>query len=308
PNYVAAWTNLAELHALEGIRWYHPPRASFEAAREAARRALAVDRGSPGAVVIDGFVAGVLDLDFAGGIARLDEAIATDPSYVIGRTLRGFLLSATGRFDLAEVDLRLALELNPLSAHTHHNLCAMLLFDGRVESALEEARSFAARCPTIDNTLNPWAQFAAMLGSVDEALAAGRMARQLSPATTQMHVGLLMALVAAGRTGEASELLDEMLRAPVPAPPPHLAPALLELGDRAGAVALLERAREARCLHFLVAEFDPRLRDLAGDPDLAPLWSEVRAARAAARGDQRAPSVAARATGVAKRAAAGARR
>ena len=144
PDYVSAWTNLAELHALEGIRWYHPPSVSFEAARAAARRALAVDPRSPAAIAIDGFVTGILDLDLAGALDRLDDAIATDPSYVVGRTLRGFVRAVTGRFGEAESDFRLALEVNPLASHAHHNLCAMLFWDRRVETALEEARSFAA--------------------------------------------------------------------------------------------------------------------------------------------------------------------
>lgn len=147
-------------------------------------------------------------------------------------------------------------------------------------TALEEARSFAAQCPTLDNTFNQWAQAAAMMGMPEEAIAAGRRAREISPATTQMHVGLLLGLIAAGRTQEATALLAELRAAPIPVPPPLLAPAVLQLGDRAGAIALLEQARRAKCLHFLVADFDPRLEELARDPGLAPLWQEVRAARA----------------------------
>lgn len=283
PSYVLAWTTLAELHQVEGIRWYQPPRAAFAAAREAARRAIEADPRSPAAIAVEGSTRALLDLDLAGGLEHLDRAIANDPSYAAARVFRSFVFLALGRADLAESDARAAIDVNPLSTQARELLCMSLLTGGRGRAALEEIRSFAAQAPTIDSVLCSWAVVAAVNGEADEAIAAGRRAMEISPSTTQMHLGLLFGLIADGQEREARELLATIRAADIPAPPALLAPALLQLGDAEGATALLDASREARCLHFLLSESDPRLVDLVVDESRAGTWAELREARRSAR-------------------------
>jgi len=281
PSYVLAWSSLAELHQMEGLRWYQPPRSAFSAARTAARRALEVDPLSPAARAVEGSTRALLDLDFAGAIEHLDRAIANDPSYAAARIFRAFLFLALGRIDPAESDARVAIEVNPLATQAREILCLSLIASGRGRDALEEIRAFAAQAPTIDSVLCSWAVIAALEGEPDEAIAAGRRARELSPSTTQMHLGLLFGLIADGQEAEARALLAEIRAAEIPAPPTLLAPALLQLGDVEGAARLLEKARDARCPHFLVSESDPRLASLLSDARFDGVWSELRGARRA---------------------------
>lgn len=279
PSYVLAWSTLADLHQVEGLRWYQPPRDAFAAARTAARRALEVDPLSPAARAVEGSTRALLDLDFGGALDHLDRAIANDPSYTAARIFRSFVFLALGRLDPAESDARVAIEVNPLATQAREMLCLSLIASGRGRDALEEIRAFAAQAPTIDSVLCSWAVIAAHVGEPDEAIAAGRRARELSPSTTQMHLGLLFGLIADGQEADARALLAEIRAADMPAAPTLLAPALLQLGDPAGAIELLEFARESRCPHFLLSESDPRLSSLASDARFERTWSELRAAR-----------------------------
>ncbi|MFM8413030.1 MAG: tetratricopeptide repeat protein, partial [Alphaproteobacteria bacterium] len=279
PSYMLAWATLAELHQVEATRWYQPPRVALASAREAARRAFALDPTAPATNAVLGSTSALLDLDFAGALAHLDRAIANDPAWAAARVFRSFLLLSLGRVDLAERDARVAVEGNPLATQAREVLCLTLIAQERAGEALDEIRTFAAQAPTIDSVLSTWAVIAAFVGEPDEAIAAGRRANEISPSTTQMHLGLLFGLVADGQAEEARGLLASIRAAEIPAPPALLAPALIQLGDVPAAVALLETARDSRCPHFLVSERDPRLAVLASDPRFDSIWAGLRAAR-----------------------------
>ena len=288
PGYVQAWSMLAELHIIEGTRWHEPPRTAFASASEAAARALELDPAAPAALATAGFATLVLRHDFTKALELLDRALAVDPSFVLGLSFRGYVLGTLGRMDLGERDLRAALEVNPMAPLAHAGLVGGLAMQGRFAEAMEEMRAFAVNSPTMDGNLNVWALVAAFGGIEDEAIAAGRRAMETSPHTSLMHLGFLYALVAGGRTDDAREVLEHMRSAEIPAPPSALAPALLQLGDRDGAIEMIARGRDARCVQYLYSDLDPRLEELASDPALDHLWSDLRAARRAclaSRGD-----------------------
>lgn len=283
PGYVQAWTTLAELHIIEGTRWHEPPRTAFGAASEAATRALELDPRAPAALASAGLATLLLRLDFGSALDQLDEALSIDPGFVTGLTFRGFLHGMLARFDLAERDLRAAMEVNSMAPTTHVGLVVTLAMQGRLDVAMEEMRGFAAGSPTMDGNLNLWGVVAAFTGMGDEAIAAGRRAMETSPHTSLMHLGFLYALLANGREDEAREVVVQLRDAEIPAPPSSLAPALLQLGDRDGAIELVRKGRDARCLQYLYSDLDPRLAELANDPSLDHLWSDLRAARRACR-------------------------
>lgn len=279
PGYVQAWTTLAELHVIEGTRWHEPPRTAFGSAAEAAAHALELDPAAPAALASAGLATLLLRHDFTHALELLDRAITIDPSFVTGLTFRGFALGALGRMDLAERDLRAAIEVNPMAPTTHVGLVALLAIEGRFAEAMEEMRAFAVNSPTMDGNLNIWALVAAFGGIGDEAIAAGRRAMETSPHTSLMHLGFLHALLATGRRDDAREVVAKLRAAEIPAPPSLLAPALLQLGDRDGAIEMIALGRDARCLQYLYSDLDPRLAELAADPSLDHLWSGLRAAR-----------------------------
>lgn len=279
PGYVQAWTTLAELHVIDGTRWHEPPRTAFAAAAEAAARALEIDPAAPAALAASGFCTLLLRHDFANALDLLDRALAIDPSFVTGLTCRGYLHACLGLADLGERDLRAALAVNPLAPTTHAMLVGVLAVRGDVAEAMVEMRAFAAGNPTMDGNLNMWAMLAAFGGISDEAVAAGRRAMETSPHTSLMHLGFLYALIASGRREEAQDVVVRLRDAEIPAPPSALAPALLQLGDRDGAIDSIRHGRDTRCLQYLYSDLDPRLAELAADRALDHLWSDLRAAR-----------------------------
>ncbi|MFM8412917.1 MAG: winged helix-turn-helix domain-containing protein, partial [Alphaproteobacteria bacterium] len=265
PGYVQAWSTLAELHIIDGTRWHEPPRTAFAAAAEAAARALEIDPDAPAALVASGFTTLLLRHDFSAALEQLDRSLEIDPSFVTGLTCRGYLFACLARPDLGERDLRAALAISPLAPTTHAMLVGVLAARGDLADAIEELRAFAVHSPTMDGNMNIWAMVTAFGGIGDEAVAAGRRAMETSPHTSLMHLGFLYALIASGRPDEAREVAARLRSAEIPAPPSAIAPALLQLGDRDGAIDAIRRGRDARCLQYLYSDLDPRLSELATD-------------------------------------------
>jgi DNA-binding winged helix-turn-helix (wHTH) protein len=262
PDFVAAWSALAELELICAVRSIAEPRRAAHRAADAADRALALDRDCVAALAIRGFVAAVVEGDMPAGRTDLELALSIDAGYWVTRGLHGWLLLADGRPGDAVQEVRAAIELNPFAHWFSGMYSQYLLFAGDGKAALAAGRDAIRRFPDIDYPYFATSQVASALDLHDEAIAMGRRAMQLAPETPLLHTSLASALARAGRRQESLALIRRIEDAGFPIPAVWLAPAWLALGERERAVEMLALARAQGAPQYVYARYDPRMGEL----------------------------------------------
>ena len=112
-------------------------------------------------------------------------------------------------------------------------------------------------------------------GEIDAALSEFEEAARLSPESAEAEAGRVHALGRAGRTAEARDALGRLERRTGSSIAYEVAVALLGVGDREGALAHLETARNDRSERMVDLKIDPRMRLLHGDPAFERIAREV---------------------------------
>jgi eukaryotic-like serine/threonine-protein kinase len=179
PNYAPAWAGLAYVRSNQVGAGDLPILEGRSKAREAADRALALDRNLTDAHLADATIKMNYDWDWSGADAAIQRALALEPGNAAALDRAGGLACALGRFDEALRLHRRAAALDPLRPATWANLgyCAV--------------RS----------------------GNWKESAAALRKALELTPERPNMHAHLGRILLAQSRPQEA---LTEIEQEPSP--------------------------------------------------------------------------------------------
>ena len=141
-NYAQAYSGLADAYALLGS-WPNsdlPRGAAMARAREAAKKALALDESLADAHASLGFVEMHYDWDFAGAEKEFLRATALNPGYATAHHWYAYDLVALGRVEEAVGQARLAQQADPLSAIITRDVGEMLLFAGHNDESIAECR------------------------------------------------------------------------------------------------------------------------------------------------------------------------
>jgi TolB-like protein len=263
PEYAAAWAGLAESYTFVASFALRPIEEAYALAREAANRALHIDRENAEAYAQLGQVAMLHDGDLAASaryyeralelaptntdilteavtmpriLGRLDEAIALqeyalarDPVNSTGHFRLGLIYQFAGRLDESMASTRTALSLTPGRISAHNLLAVTLLLKGEPEAALEEIQQ--------------------------ESLEAWRL------------VGLVMVHHALGQAAESDAALVRLMEEYEKGWAYNIAYALAYRGEADRAFELLGKAVEYN---------DPGLTDIAIEPMFANIHDDPR--------------------------------
>jgi TolB-like protein len=186
---------------------------------------------------------------------------------------RVFFALSRHRFDEALVLLHAALQVDPFSPRLHARLIWALHLAGENAKSVEQSRRALTLFPDHNNVLLYSSMVLSFNGdTVNGVNLAEKLIRQ-SPyldLATSTHA---YALICAGRKEEAHEMLEQLqwlnreryvLHSFAPA-------AMLALKDRESTLIELHSALEQRSPWFFQMLADPRLKDLAGDPEFDKL-------------------------------------
>jgi len=258
PAYVGvslAWTFLAD-------DWL-APRAAYPKAERAARRALELDSTLAGAYIALALPLIWYEWDFAGGEKALKRAIDLKPD-ADAHAFYGDYLGYMGRLGEAEVELRRALLLDPLSPGQHEGLSELSLRGGRLDEALVQARRSVALDPSYAYGHQALAEAYRAKGMLTEALAEYGRAADLG--WHAARTGRALTLAQMGREAEARrlarELEEESTRQYVA--PDWIAMIYAKLGDQEAAFSWLQRTLETRSMWATpkdMPDWDPIRRD-----------------------------------------------
>ena len=115
PNYAPAYAGLADSYALLGFYGFARPREVIPKAKEAARKALALDPDLGEAHASLGYIHTQFDWDFEQAEKEFQQAFKLNPTYGPARYWHSILLFVPGKWDDAIAEVKLGLEYDPLS-------------------------------------------------------------------------------------------------------------------------------------------------------------------------------------------------
>src|SRR4029434_6300625 len=115
PNYAMAYSGLADSYALLTAYSGEPPRQLMPKAKEAALKALALDDKLAQAHASLGQITAYYDYDFPTAEREYRRAIELKPNYGTAHQWLAEHLAAMKRTDEALVEIRRALDLDPVS-------------------------------------------------------------------------------------------------------------------------------------------------------------------------------------------------
>lgn len=276
PDYAPAWAGLADAWAVLGFYDYVSPGEAFPRAQAAARRALALDPADASAVATLGYAALYHDWDIPRAEAYFGDAVALQPGHSKAHQWYANLLTAAGRFDEAEREMRLAQQLDPLSLIANAALGWVLYFAGEYDRAMEQLRLTLALDADFELAYlwSGWVEEAR--GDLDAAAISLAEAVRRSGGSGISRASLARLHALSGRRAEAGRILGELADSGEYQPAYEMAKAHLGLGQPAQAIEWLQRALEQRSHSMVFLRVDPQLAALHGHPDFERIAASVR--------------------------------
>jgi eukaryotic-like serine/threonine-protein kinase len=243
PSFAAAHSGIADYYNWLGILGVMPPRECYDAAKEAATRAAALDPTSAEAYAALGF-AEHAQWEWQASERHLRRAVELNPNYATARQFYGFLLTSLRRFDEGEREARRALEIDPDSP-TLHQAAGWIYYQARrFDESLAQNRKVFEIDPDFIIALYVESRVASVLGRHDEAVEAARRARDLS-GSSPSFLGLYgQACGFAGLEEEARDVLVQLTELSKQrfVSPYHTAMVHVALGQTDEALACLEES------------------------------------------------------------------
>jgi serine/threonine-protein kinase len=282
-GYALGHAGIAEAHFLLTLYAAVTPREGAPLAREAARRALALDANVAEAYVVLGNVSLWYDWDREQARRELDRAIALKPSDSLARSCYAYYYASYGAFDEAIAEARSALALDSQSLWVHSNLAVTLYLAERYEESIGHCRDIIDAAPKYSEAyrwmalslfrLRKWQSACEMMTKAVEA--SGRNHWPLA------NLGAMLAR--AGRKANAEAILAELLDRAKKEAVPALAIATIyyALGERDAMFEWLERAYNARDFWLIMLPVDPGFAELRRDARFEELMGRVLGSSAA---------------------------
>jgi serine/threonine-protein kinase len=273
-NYARAYVGIARAQIALGFSGAIRQQQARAKALAAVSRALELDDTLAEVHTTVGDLKFYYDWDWAAAERAYERAVALNPSSAAARMQFARYLSAMGRVGEAVQQAEQATTVDPLSASTVQTHALMLYYlrdNDQAAAVLERAEALdpasAGTYQILSRVREAQGRYAEALEAVDKALAIG------TDPGIHAHAARLMAL--AGDRDAARARLREVREGALYVAPEYLAYPLLALGERDGALTLLEQAEAERNPGILWLAVDPRVDELRGDSRFAALLSRV---------------------------------
>jgi DNA-binding SARP family transcriptional activator/TolB-like protein/Tfp pilus assembly protein PilF len=276
PLFAPAYAGMADAYAQLGYTGFLRPEDAFPKAKAAARKALELDSTLAGPHATLGYAAMYYDWNWPTAEREYREAIARNPSYATAHEWYGLFLAAMGRFDEAQTQERLALELDPLSIAIAGTAGWVLHYGGEQDQAEAVLRSALRTDSTFAIGQLYLGRVLQFDGQLDSALAhfarTGALRSWIPNIAGEGYVYSQQ-----GRRAEAFRVLERLDSLSSSQYVTSYAVALVHaaLGDRDRAFTWLDRAVQERTHWLLWLNRDRRWDPLRADPRFASLVRRV---------------------------------
>jgi TolB-like protein len=276
PGFARAYAGIADVWCDLADDWV-PPDDAYPRAKSAAERALQRDPGLADAMVSIGKVLCWHEWKFSEGVRSMEHAVALSPNNAEAHWVLGTALPLVGRLPEGIVQMRRALELDPLRVEYFGWATRLLLYAGDCDAAIAQG----AETFEIDEKYGRGFVFvgSAHLAKGDAKLALDWFQRgqSLDTAVRSYDAMIVRALALLGRRDEAEEILARLeaesrqhyVRAE------YLAMGHAAVGDLDRAFEALERAYQARSAGLIYLHLDPGYEPLRSDPRYKELIQRI---------------------------------
>jgi TolB-like protein/lipoprotein NlpI len=267
PNYAMAYAGLASAYAV--IPSYGlMPAELYMNARNASMKALEIDSTLAEAHTVLGEIAGSHYYDWAVAEKCYRRAIELDPSYPTAHQWYSSMLMFLGRFDEALTEAKRALELDPLSLVINLNLGDVYYTMRRYDQAEEQYKNIIALDETFPWSHSGLAGIYEVQGRFDDAIAEYTKAKDLGGNMPYSFAILGPIYIKSGRKADALRMLDELMRLNQQGNPVaySIGSVYFELGEKDKAFEWLEKSYQNREMWLLVLGSDPLWDDIRSDP------------------------------------------
>ncbi len=276
PSYALAYNGLAYYYIVAN-EWYLAPHDAMPKAREAAKKALAVDDTLAGAHASLAVVLDWHDWNWPAAELEYKRAIELDPNDPRARQFYSWFLAEHGQVEEAIAQAKRAQQLDPISPEQGIYLGQVLLFLRHYDEAVDVLRKTVELDDTFWLSHSFLARAYEQKGRLTEAIAEVQRAIQLEPAAAENRSVLGHIYAVLGNKSEALKIIDELkeLAKTAYVPPYNIAIVYAGLGDMDQAFAWLDRAFEERSGYLTWLTTDPQLDNLRSDPRFAALLRRV---------------------------------
>lgn len=273
PECALAYTGLADAFSLFAVMGTLPSRVALLRAKEYALAAIRTDSRLAEAHVSLAEVKKLYDWDGAAAEAEYKHALELNPNSERARRLYANFLSAIGRPQEAVEQVRLALELDPMSLVIKMEAAWQLYMARDFQGALEQSWRALAMEPKFAPAQQTLGLSYEQMGMFEEAIVELRNARICSGDHPVTLAALAHAHAVVGERQQARELLVELQRVSRTRYVSSYWVAVVQtgLGEHALALESLEKALEERDAWLIWLRVEPRFDPLRDCPRFAAL-------------------------------------
>ncbi len=277
PNYGLAYSGLA-YNYINQDDWFMPPSEAGPKARDAARKALAIDDSDAGAHLSLAIETQWYEWNWAAAEGEFKRAIELNPNNSEALGYYSWFLAPMGRKDDALAQAKRSLQGDPLSSMANLFVGSVLVFNRQWDAAIAQLRG------AIELEPNFWfvhcflGRAYEQKGRLPEAIAEFQRALELEKDNPETWSSLGHAYALSGNRADAQKILDHLkeLSAHSWVAPYNVAVIYAGLGEKDQAFAWLDRAYNDRS--YYLAEYlttDARMDSLRSDPRFAELQRRV---------------------------------
>jgi serine/threonine-protein kinase len=272
-NYAAPYAGLADCYALLGGYSAEPRPEYMSKAREAALRALALDKDLAEAHTALAVIVQNWDHDWQAAGDEYRRAIALNPNYATAHQWYAEHLGYLGRFEEAFRESESARQLDPLSLIIAADNGLLLVYARQYDRAMDRCRSALEMDPNFLKVRDCLARVYLAKNMFREALAQFDQLRRTDPGTPFLWCWLAYTYGRSGQredAGRALEKLREVSRAGQTDAAVFVLP-YIGLGDNHQGLTWLERAFSQHSNTIATLKVDPVFDPLRGDPRFVEL-------------------------------------
>jgi TolB-like protein/Tfp pilus assembly protein PilF/predicted Ser/Thr protein kinase len=289
PGYALAYAGLADSLAVTGWFGFEPADAVFPRAREAARKAIALDPMLAEGYTSLAHINSVYEWEWEQAEQNFRRALELRPGHAwTHQWYADFLMFPAGRPEEALAEIRRARELDPVSPISNATLAWLLYLAGRPDEAIEQARKTLALDPNFALGHSNLGLAYLQKKLYPQAMAEFETAAQLDPHAPMYPALIAVGHAAAGRKEQARKLLEELKarKGHESVPPYFLAWVAASLGANDEAMTWLEDSYRRRASLLVAVRAEPFFEPLHSDPRFQDLLRRMKFLDGTARAAQ----------------------
>jgi tetratricopeptide (TPR) repeat protein len=214
------------------------------------------------------FIAETYEWDWPTAEREYEHALDLNPGYAAAHNWYAGYLMYLGRFDEGIAEARRARDLDPLSLAFNNALGGRLLLAGRANEAIAQIRKTLEMDPNFAPAYNRlgWAYLRS--GTHEQAIAQFEKALAPSPSDSDFLIDLGYAYAVTGDRNRAKKILSELEQKRVHGFVPSSAKTILygALGEKDAAFSWLQKAYDERDPQLTYLKVGPRFDPLRKDP------------------------------------------